>query len=94
MEAAQAAFRGIYPVLQARGIHLAVQCCEHLNRALILERAVAERRGYEIVNVLPQPHAGGSQRRFASGMTCADHTHLKLHVKTPCTLKNARQKNP
>ena len=60
MEAAQAAFRGIYPALQQRGIHLAVQCCEHLNRALILERSVAEAKGYEIVNVMPQPHAGGS----------------------------------
>ena len=60
MDAAQAAFRGIYPVLQERGIQLAVQCCEHLNRALILERSSAERRGYEIVNVMPQPHAGGS----------------------------------
>lgn len=60
MDAARAAFRGIYPVLQKQGIHLAVQCCEHLNRALIMERAVAERKGYEIVNVMPQPHAGGS----------------------------------
>ena len=60
MEAAHAAFAGIYPVLQEQGIHLAVQCCEHLNRALILEREVAEKRGYEIVNVMPQPHAGGS----------------------------------
>ena len=60
MDAARAAFAGIYPVLRERGIHLAVQCCEHLNRALILERTTAEQRGYEIVNVLPQPHAGGS----------------------------------
>ena len=60
MDAAQAAFSGIYPILQERGIQLAVQCCEHLNRALILERAAAEHRGYEIVNVMPQPHAGGS----------------------------------
>lgn len=60
MDAAQAAFRGIYPVLQAQGIQLAVQCCEHLNRALIMERAAAEQKGYEIVNVMPQPHAGGS----------------------------------
>ena len=60
MEAAQAAFRGIFPILQERGIALAVQCCEHLNRALIMEREVAERKGYEIVNVMPQPHAGGS----------------------------------
>lgn len=60
MEAAQAAFAGIYPVLQEQGIQLAVQCCEHLNRALILERETAEKRGYEVVNVMPQPHAGGS----------------------------------
>ena len=60
MDAAQAAFQGIYPILQERGIHMAVQCCEHLNRALIVERAAAERKGYEIVNVMPQPHAGGS----------------------------------
>ena len=60
MEAAQAAFKGIYPILQENGIQLAVQCCEHLNRSLIMERAVAEARGYEIVNVMPQPHAGGS----------------------------------
>ena len=60
MDAAQAAFAGIYPVLKEQGIELAVQCCEHLNRALILERRVAEKRGYEIVNVMPQPKAGGS----------------------------------
>ena len=60
MDAAQAAFQGIYPVLQAQEIQLAVQCCEHLNRALIMERAAAEQKGYEIVNVMPQPHAGGS----------------------------------
>ena len=60
MDAAQAAFKGIYPILQEHGIHLAVQCCEHLNRALILERTAAEAKGYEIVCVMPQPHAGGS----------------------------------
>ena len=60
MDAAQAAFEGIYPILQSQGIHLAVQCCEHLNRALIMERAAAEAKGFEIVNVMPQPHAGGS----------------------------------
>ena len=60
IEAAQAAFAGIYPAVQEAGIHLAVQCCEHLNRALIIEREVAAVRGYEIVNAVPQPHAGGS----------------------------------
>ena len=53
IEAAQAAFDGIYPVLRKQGIHLAVQCCEHLNRALIMERDTAEKRGYEIVNPMP-----------------------------------------
>ena len=60
LEAAEAAFAGIWPVLQEKGILLAAQCCEHLNRALILEESTAEKFGYEIVNVRPQPKAGGS----------------------------------
>ncbi len=60
LEAAEAAFSGIYPVLQEHGIRLAVQCCEHLNRALILEQETADHFGYEVVNVRPQPKAGGS----------------------------------
>ena len=43
-----------------QGIYLAAQCCEHLNRALILEEEAAEKFGYDIVNVKPWPHAGGS----------------------------------
>ena len=60
MEAAEAAFAGIYPVLQERGIWLVSQCCEHLNRALIMERTAALQYGYEPVNVEPWAHAGGS----------------------------------
>ena len=60
MEAAQAVLEGIRPVLQAQGVSLAAQCCEHLNRAIVVERAVARERGYEIVAAVPQPHAGGS----------------------------------
>lgn len=60
MEAAKAAFAGIYPLLQEKGVYLAVQCCEHLNRALVVERDLALRRGWEIVNAIPKPHAGGS----------------------------------
>ena len=41
-----------------QGIYLAVQCCEHLNRAIVTERAAVA--GLEIVNVVPQPKAGGS----------------------------------
>ena len=60
LEAAQDVFAGIYPYLKEKGIFLAAQCCEHLNRALILEREAAEKRGYEIVCVVPKPKAGGS----------------------------------
>lgn len=60
LETAKEVFGAIYPILKKHGIELAAQCCEHLNRALILEREAAEKRGYEIVNVLPQPKAGGS----------------------------------
>ena len=59
-EAAQAVFGAIYPLLKEKGIYLACQCCEHLNRAIITEKAVAERKNIEIVNVVPQPKAGGS----------------------------------
>ena len=60
LEAAQAVFAGIYPALQERGIWLAAQCCEHLNRALVLERDCARQYGYDPVCVIPQPPAGGS----------------------------------
>ena len=60
LEAAQAAYDGIWAELDTRGIELAAQCCEHLNRAIILEKESAKKRGYEIVNVVPQPKAGGS----------------------------------
>ena len=58
MDAAKAVFDGIYPIL--KGIYLAAQCCEHLNRAIIIEQAAAEKFNLEIVNVMPQPKAGGS----------------------------------
>lgn len=58
IEAAQAVFNGIYSVLQEKGIYLAAQCCEHLNRAIIVERAAVP--FYDIVNVVPQKKAGGS----------------------------------
>ena len=59
LDAAKAVFEGIKPILDKKGIYLAAQCCEHLNRAVILERA-ALAPGQEIVNVVPQVHAGGS----------------------------------
>lgn len=63
LETAQAVFEGIYPALEERGVFLAAQCCEHLNRALIVEAACAEKYGWDPVSVRPRPKAGGS---FAS----------------------------
>lgn len=60
LETAQEVFAEIYAVLQEKGIFLAAQCCEHLNRALIVEAEIAEKYGWDPVNVVPQPKAGGS----------------------------------
>ncbi len=60
LEAAEAVLRGIWPILGEQGIWLAAQCCEHLNRALIIEDACARQYGYDPVCVVPQPKAGGS----------------------------------
>ena len=60
VEAAEAVYEAIAPILRENGVYLAAQCCEHLNRALILEAECAERYGYEPVCVVPQPKAGGS----------------------------------
>lgn len=59
-DSALAVFQGIYRATLERGVYLAAQCCEHLNRALILEAKGAQQYGYEEVNVVPQPKAGGS----------------------------------
>ena len=60
LDAAEAVFESVYPVLKEKGIYLAAQCCEHLNRALILEAECAQKYGWEPVCVIPQPKAGGS----------------------------------
>lgn len=50
----------IHQRLTEHGIYLAVQACEHLNRALLVERELADKKDLEIVSVVPQLHAGGS----------------------------------
>ena len=60
LEAAEAVYSAVSPILADAGVYLAVQCCEHLNRAIIIERACAERYGLEPVCVVPKPKAGGS----------------------------------
>lgn len=59
-EIAEQVFDAIYESVTNAGVEVAAQCCEHLNRAVIVEKATAERLGLEIVNVVPQPKAGGS----------------------------------
>ena len=81
-ELAEVVFGGIYQATQEAGVYLAAQCCEHLNRALILEKAAAEKYGYEVVNVVPQPKAGGS---FATAAYKAFEEpvaveHIKAHA--------------
>lgn len=90
LEAARAAFDGMYPIIQEAGVALAVQCCEHLNRALIVERETAERFGYEVVNVRPQPKAGGSfattaWERFAHPVA-VEHVRAKAGLDIGGTL--------
>ena len=60
VETAQAVFEGILGVASEYGLFLAAQCCEHLNRAVIVEKEIARREHLTRVNVIPQPKAGGS----------------------------------
>ena len=57
-ETAGEIFRGLYDYAKSKGIYLAIQCCEHLNRAIVTERKAVPFG--EAVNVVPQPKAGGS----------------------------------
>ena len=57
-EMAGVVFKAIYEYAKKMGWHLAFQCCEHLNRAIVVERDTVP--SAEIVNVVPQPKAGGS----------------------------------
>ena len=59
-EVGQAVFTALSHVTKKHGLYLAAQCCEHLNRAIIMEREAAEQYGWEEVCVVPRPHAGGS----------------------------------
>lgn len=67
-ETAEAVWRGITSVTSPRGVFVAAQCCEHLNRAIVIEKeALPFVRNAEIVNVVPRPKAGGSFATAAFG---------------------------
>ena len=58
-------FKALYDYTKSQGLFLAVQCCEHLNRAIITERKAVPFG--EFINVVPQPKAGGSLATKAYG---------------------------
>ena len=60
MDVAGEIFRALHDYTRAHGIYLAIQCCEHLNRSLVLPRAALEEKGYTEVCAQPWEHAGGS----------------------------------
>lgn len=64
-EVAEAIFNAILQVTVARGVFLAVQCCEHLNRALVTSKVAAEKYGWQEVTVRPVLHAGGAMATVA-----------------------------
>ncbi|MNE53913.1 hypothetical protein D3C80_1486650 [compost metagenome] len=69
VEIAAELFAGIDRIRQQYGFDVAFQCCEHLNRALVVERGVLERLGLTEVAAVPVPKAGGS-------MAAVVYTHL------------------
>lgn len=88
--------RTLYDRLKKDNIYLAVQGCEHLNRALVIEKEIAEQLDLEIVSVYPSIHAGGAGQIAAfeifndpvevehitakGGMDIGD-TSIGMHVK-------------
>lgn len=80
----------ILKVLNENGIYLAAQCCEHLNRALVVERAAAEKYMLDEVCVRPMPKAGGS---FATAVydrmsdpVMVEHVKAHAGMDIGCTL--------
>ncbi|MDF2607332.1 MAG: hypothetical protein K0S34_1527 [Bacillales bacterium] len=60
LDAAKVIYKELRSFQKKLNFHLAVQCCEHLNRALVVEREFAINKNLEIVNAIPSPKAGGA----------------------------------
>lgn len=65
MDAADMLYEELKKFADDKGIHLAFQCCEHLNRALVIERQTALEKGWAEVTVVPVYNAGGSMATCA-----------------------------
>ena len=79
VDAAKTVFEEIYKTTKEKGIYIAAQCCEHLNRAIVIEKELADKKGLDIVNVVPAPKAGGS---FA--------TRAYLSFENPCVVEHIK----
>jgi uncharacterized protein (TIGR01440 family) len=64
-EVAENLYSALQEYQKRTGVSVAIQCCEHLNRALVVERDIAEKYQYEIVSVVPVQKAGGSFATYA-----------------------------
>lgn len=64
-DVAKSIFNGLKKLQEKTDIHLVFQCCEHLNRALVIERETMETFQLEEVTVIPLPEAGGSMASYA-----------------------------
>lgn len=76
-EVAKIVFEAIYETAQQNGLYLAFQCCEHLNRAIVIEKETAPFA--ETVNVVPKPKAGGSMA-----------TQAYAHFKNPVVVEEIK----
>lgn len=65
MEVAEMIFQQLKKFSDETGVRLAFQCCEHLNRAVVVERSLAAEKNWEEVTVIPVPKAGGSMAAYA-----------------------------
>ncbi len=83
-ELAEELWQGVEQAVKELGLHPAVQCCEHLNRALVTERSVMERYGLEQVNAVPQPKAGGSMAvmayKYLEDAVLVEDIHAAAHA--------------
>ena len=76
-EVAKYIFKALQEYSAETGVHIAIQCCEHLNRAIVVEKTTVPNE--EIVNVVPQPKAGGSMA-----------TQAYLHFENPVVVEEIK----
>ena len=65
MDVAEVIFTSLQRLKVETGVKLAFQCCEHLNRALVVETSTQRGLGTRPVTVIPHPHAGGSMATYS-----------------------------